>query len=51
MIDNIIGKEINGIKVIAHAYIDSYGREIYACLNVIDGEYVYLTYEEVMSDN
>lgn len=32
MTENIIGKEVNGVKVFSPAYMDSYGQEIYACL-------------------
>jgi hypothetical protein len=48
MTENIIGKEINGVKVFAIAYMDSYGQEIYACLE--NGELVYLSYDEIMCE-
>lgn len=46
MAENIIGKEINGIKVLSTAYLDYYGNEVYACLE--NGELVYLSYDEII---
>lgn len=46
--ENIIGKEINGVQVLASAYIDGYGQEIYACLE--DGELVYLSFDEIICE-
>ncbi|MCZ8533545.1 hypothetical protein [Psychrobacillus psychrodurans] len=48
MAENIIGKFINGVKVLGVAYMDSYEEEIYECQE--NDELVYLSYDEIVCE-